>query len=289
MTKAISRSFHSQRAGEVQKNPEIDEALIRRQPLKPLDKIIILFGKYIDLICLPLKGTATVLNWAKILPLSKSLKSYIGNQHSALKVVTSTFNLPKFFVNQRTIYEACMDLRKKIANREKVSVYKVAYIAKSIYFNALALTISWIRFPLLLHKMRMIDLGKISKQLPGKLSKSAILLSLASSSVRLIDNVWALGVHVKKDYTSKSGLKKGLSPRTVKALVRASSTGISFTSVSLIAANMFFGLYVAPIALISLSSLSFAASLSSKISRSRDLIWKGRNLSWQGDSSHLPA
>ncbi len=278
MTQAISSSFHSQKAGEAPKSD-----------LKPLDKIVIQFGNYIDLICLPLKGTATVLNWAKILPISRSLKTYIGQQHSALKVVTSTFNIPKFFIHQRSIYEACKDLRNKIANREKIRVYEVADVAKSIYFNALALTISWIRFPLLLHKMKLIDLGKISKQLSGRLSKSATLLSLASSSVRLIDNVWTLGIHVKKDYTSNSGLKNGLSPRTVKSLTRAGSTGINFTSVSLIAANMFFGLYVSPIVLISLSSLSFAVSLGSKISRSRDLIWKGQNHPRQNDSSHLPA
>ncbi len=232
------------------------------------------YGEQLDFIRLPNKAIGALLGWAEYMPLSSQLLSFIADRRYSIKTVTSTFAIPKFFIKQVKLFEACHHLKNRLSVQRLAGLDKVIEDVKKIFLAFLAATIATIKVPQLLDKTRIIDLNKISRMLPSVLAKSECLLSIGLYSMKVVDTTWVLRSQLKRENLSLADWKWSSSPKVTKTLLRLGSNSLQIISNSIAAAALFLGWYTNPLASLGVSMLSVTISILSKIDCHSHFFWK---------------
>lgn len=251
-----------------------------------LSKVTYTWGSRLALFRLPFKGASILFGWAQIIPFPKEIKSHIGNQHIVIKAISSTFNLPIFFINQAGLYRSVKNLANSINCKDPSRPWHVISEVKTVFFSALGSALSAIKLPQMFYKAGPKSLGKISRQLAIKLTKAEVLLALSLSAGKFLESAWSLMKQIERDRVSRSTNR--ISVRTKKSMIHLGVKSFNLISISTAVSSVFFGIYVPPLLQLSLSSSAFAISIITKMRNNADLIWKGRNIHWFSSTSFLP-
>lgn len=230
------------------------------------------FAKFLGIALLPNKVISNLLGWAEWMKLPDSWQVFLAVQRHSIKVVSSTFALPRFFIKQLKLYEACEQLKNNFTQEVPAKIEKIVGDVKKVFFSSISSIISTLKIPQLLHKTQVIDLSKVSRVLPSVLSKTESLFSLAFSGMRLVDTAWTLQGQLQKENAALT--HKLLHPSAkVKTLYLKLGTGsLKAVSNSIGAASLFLGVHVNPIASMTLSTISLTASVVSKFLRNSSLF-----------------
>ncbi len=223
------------------------------------------FGEQLDFIRLPNKVISTLFRWTEYIPLPSQLLSFFADRYHSIKEVTSTFAIPKFFIKQAKLFEACYHLQSRWSAQGFARLDKIVKDIKNFFFSFLSATIATIKLPQILDKTRIIDLNRISRALPSILAKSECLLSLGLSSMKVIDTTWTLRSQLKRENRSLADWKWNSSPTVTKTLLKLGSNSLTVISNSISAAALFLGRHVNPLVSLVVSTISISAALFSKV------------------------
>jgi hypothetical protein len=240
----------------------------------PVQELFFHFSKYLDIFRLPFKAVSTLFTWGEVVPLKLAEAAYIAGQRQQIKTISSTFALPKFFIKQFHLYTAWNNLTATITKPE-IDVAKLVGNIKQVFFKTMSSIISALKIPQLFDRTGVIDLTKISRLLPNALAKTENVFSLVVYSMKLVDSTWKLRSVLKKNLAANGGQWEGFSARAIGSMIKVGSNGIKMLSASVTTAALFFGVYVAPLAAVLLTTLSFTVSLTSKVVRHNDLLQSG--------------
>jgi hypothetical protein len=232
------------------------------------------FSEQLDLIRMPNKMISTLLSWTEFMPLPSQVLSFIADRRDKIKMVTSTFALPKLFIKQIKLYEACHYLKNRLSARGHVSLDKIVDDVKKKFLAFLSVTIKGIQLPQLLDKARIIDLNKISRMLLGALAKSECLLSLGYYSIKVADKAWILHTQLKSENQALAHWKWNSSPKATRTLIKLSTNSLKVLSNSISVAALFLGLHTNPLISLAVSTLSISVSIIAKITCHRNFFWK---------------
>lgn len=214
-------------------------------------------SKWLSLIRLPYKGVSSLFAWGEVLPISKDLSGQILTHRAEVKLYSSTFNLPKFFFKQIRLFHACKNLKSQY---EKGSdPVEMVHATKKVFLRSMSSIIAGLKVPLLLNKLQLIDLSRLSRTLASRLDKSETLLTLCLTGMKLVNSVWALEKKLKIE--QMFGERHTLSPRTKNQIFKVGSYSLHFLSTSLLSAALFLGLPVSVMFTVVLSNLSFALAI----------------------------
>lgn len=244
------------------------------------------FKKYLDIIKLPNKAIDILFNWAELSPLPSKHLSFISKQHKTVKSVDSTLALPNFFIKQIELYKTCGHLKQSLETRTPGRLGTIIDDVKKIFFSSTTSGLTLIQH---LDKNRVINLSKISKSLPLNLVKGNCLLSLASRSTSVAETTWTLYNQIKKEKVCAKKRDWHLSPAVTKNLMKLGSNSLSLTSDSLKAAVLFFGCFINPFLVISITTLSFAITLFEKIQSKNHLFCRNKSKNLEESLTSLPA
>jgi hypothetical protein len=219
-----------------------------------------------NLIRMPSKGVSALFGWIELSSMKYENLANLAEQRILVKTGNSTFALPKFFLKQLKFYCACTD------TQDKTIFQKI----KRVFMSGLSLALSWIKLPMLFDKTNLIDLTQIARSLPDTLAKGATLLTLVQSGVKMAEGSWAIGSYLAQSHCAPK------SSKAIKLYIKLGSSAIKLGGATIGAAALFFNIYFAPLALISLATVSFAVSLISKcICHSRLILGKPRPITYQ--------
>lgn len=254
-----------------------------------LFRLVEKFGEQLDLIRTPNKAIGALFRWVEFMPLSYRWLTFFADRRYAIKAVTSTFDLPMFFVKQVKLYETCIRLKNRLVSIRPLNMGKVIKNTKKIFFSFLAATLSGIKLTQLLDKTRVFALNKISRSLSSVLVKSDCLLSLGLYSMKAVDLSWILRSQLKKESLSNKEQKGKYSSQTTKTMMKLGSSSAKALSSSISAATLFLGCYINPLVTVAASTLSIAISIASKIVCHSNLLWKDKSKSVEEAFASLPA
>ena len=95
--------------------------------------------------------------------LPDSWQVFLAVQRHSIKVVSSTFALPQFFIKQLKLYEACEQLKNNFTQEVPAKMEKIVGDVKKVFLSSISSIISTLKIPQLLHKTQVIDLSKVSR------------------------------------------------------------------------------------------------------------------------------
>lgn len=266
-----------------------DSSVDRKKEEDYLSDLCERISKYLDIARVPFKGVSALFAWAEAVPFKSEWADYIVGQRMSVKLISTTFNLPKFLIKVHALYQTCDDLRKTVHSQAELDMARLIKNIKNIFYKTSSLAISSIKIPLMFDKTGLIDLSKISRTLSDKLSKAENLISLSMYSMKLVNSSMALRALFKDGRAYKAGPHGGLSPKANMAIIKVVSNTIKIISTAASSAALFLSVYFPPVVLVALTSLSFGVSLTSKVVRHSNLIWDAGRGSRPEGGNHLPA
>jgi hypothetical protein len=240
------------------------------------------FSEHLSSALFPNKIVTTLLGWAEVVPLPSKIVPFIAEQRNAIKTSSSTFAVPNFFLTQSKLVETSLDLKKKLTSSTPLSFGEVVENVKKVFFAFLSSIISFFKLPGSLDKTKVIDLSKISKQLPDVLAKGGTLLSLGLDSMKTVDSAWAL----KKQLSSANG---HFSSGVKKSILKLGTGSLSVVSDGLSTASLFLGWYADPIVAATVTTISVGITLAGKIASFNKLFWNGESKARDAAYASLPA
>jgi hypothetical protein len=221
---------------------------------------------------LPNKVIANLLGWAEKLKLPDSLLTSIGDRRQAIKGVSSAFETPEYFTKHVKLYKACNDLKNRLTQEVPPKTEKVVEDVKKVFIASLSSLSSILKIPQALSESKIIDLNKISRVLPSVLSKTECVVSLASSTISLIDTTLTLRDEVKKVNLPLAQQIRHPSIKIKRTCLTLVTNSLSIVSKCISAASLFLGFYTSPYVTMSLSTASLVASLGGKIAKNSNLF-----------------
>jgi hypothetical protein len=231
------------------------------------------FKKFLDNALLPNKVISNLLSWTEFMKLPDSWQVFLAVQRHSIKVVSTTFALPHFFIKQIKLYEACEQLKKNLTKEIPAKMEKIVSDVKNVFFASISSIISTLKIPHLLHKTEVIDLSKVSRALPNVLSKTVSLFSLAFSGMKLVDTAWTLQGQFRKERAPSLTHQLSHPSAKVKALYLKLGTGsLIAVSNSINAASLFLGVHINPIVSLTVATVSLTISVFSKFLRNSRLF-----------------
>lgn len=245
------------------------------------------FKNGLGLFKLPYKGTAILLSWGALMPLKLSFFGNLSKQRSAIKMATSTFAIPQFFLKQIKCYRACQKAKKNFTKRPELK--HGLYDTKKIVTLFTKVMIAALKIPFVFVKTRIINIDRIPEYLPEMFEKTGTVLSLGVACVSSAESAWALGslVHKQQRNLGSFDLRQFiLEPKVAKVGTKFLSKTLKVSLTFASFASLFLGWSLSPALLLAASTAAFAAKLLTKLVLDGQCI---SHVSHEYPSTSLPA
>lgn len=232
----------------------------------------------------PRKGLIYTMNWTEHLSLTPSYSKHLSKRRKTLKTVSSTFALPKLFIQQIKLAKAYFQLHKVLIKGRDLQ--KTLGHVKQCFFLSLKSTTSFLKFPLLLDKTGVINL-KAFQGLPDVLKTGASFLGLSLLSMQFTENAWTFGTHWKQKRSQGRSMKEivysGKGNKLASKLMSCSlKAGLKFWG----AVSKFFNYPSTPLLTLSISTALFAIPLIRQMLRDGPPLFGNKEV--QHISARLP-